>query len=804
MLKHYILTSLRNISRHRLFSAINILGLALGLASFLIIFLYVHDELKYDTFHEDPEQVYRIIQDNKQASGGSANLPGALEGKLRGNVPQAEAIASFFRQHNVVISHDDRQFTEDFVHFTDSAMFDILSIRLITGDPRQALDGPYKMVITPRMAKKYFGDESPIGKTLTTDHDQQYEITGILEPIPQHSHLDIQFLASLASVRQFNKAAYSHWGFAASYFYIKLLKGADPQETESIINDLYLEEYNENYGKHAGLKMQPLKKIYLHSADLDYDMAKHSNIKYVVGFSALAFFIILIAGFNYMNLSTARMSLREKEIGMRKIVGSSRHKITVQFLGESFVFTLVSAVLALLLARLALPGFNEISGKSLTMAAWNEPAVILAFLGIILFMTFFAGSYPALMLSRTQPLAIMKGTGSAFNMGQRSQAGWNLRFRQVLVFLQFAISVFLIIAAVVVYKQIHFIQNRNLGFNEEQVALVRNPYNSRMGSRYEAFAGQIQHFPEVRQVSSAFSAPPHKINNHTQLHPTGTKDQARPFGLISVNHHFFETIGATLVKGRDFSPDFSTDEGGAVILNETGARQFDQDGLLGQELSGFYDNKPKKVVGIVQDIHFLGAQKRMPPLAFFISKETYPPCYPEIVVKLEATDLMASVKKLRTAWEQVIPSWPFQLEFMDQRLDGLYRSEFKIRKVLTLFTFMAIFLSLLGLFGLAAFTVDRKMKEIGIRKAMGAGTRNIARLLSGEFSRWILVSNMVAWPAAYWLMRGWLNNYAYKTELSWWIFVAGTMAAILVTGAILSYHTLRAGRVNPAKILREE
>ena len=654
------------------------------------------------------------------------------------------------------------------------------------------------------MAKKYFGKASPIGKTLTTDHDHHYEITGILEPLPEHSHLDIQFLASLSSVKQFNKMAYTHWGFAGSYFYVRLLKDSNPKEAQVTINKLFLEDKEESYGDRIELQLQPLDKVYMHSSELEYDMARHSNIKYVWGFSAMALFILVIAGFNYMNLSTSRMSIREKEIGMRKIVGSSRKMILRQFLGESFIFTLLAAALALLMARLALPWFNGISGKSLSMAIWNEPAVMLAFMGIILFMTFFAGSYPALMLSRTQPLAIMKGSASAFQMKTTSQGNWNLRFRQVLVFLQFAISVFLIIASIVVYKQIHYIQNRNLGLNEEQVAVITNPYNARMGSRFEAFSNQIKDFPEVKNISSAFSAPPHLIHNFSKLSFTDKQEEAPQFGLISVNHNFFETIGATIARGRDFSRDFTTDEGGAVILNEAGARQFDTQTLLGQKLKGFYDEKPKKVIGVVKDIHFLSAHKKMPPLAFFISKEPYPPCYPEILVKLDTKDLMTSVGKLETAWKEVVPDWPFQMEFMDQKFNALYRSEFKIRKVLTLFTFMAIFLSLLGLFGLAAFSVDRKMKEIGIRKAMGAGTKNIARLLSGEFARWILVSNMVAWPAAWWLMRGWLKNYVYRTDLSWWIFAAGTLAAILVTGIILSYHTLRAGRVNPAKILREE
>ncbi|HKL38833.1 MAG TPA: ABC transporter permease, partial [Bacteroidales bacterium] len=307
MLKHYILTSLRNIGRHRLFSAINILGLALGLASFLVIFLYVQDELRYDRHQEDSDRVYRVIEHYKKAGGGGANLPGALEGQIRGKIPQAEAIASFYRDMEVVFSHgDDKQFVEPALLFTEPEMLDILSLNLIAGDPDQALAGPFKILITPRMATKYFGEEEPVGKTLTTNHDQTYEVTGILEPLPEHSHLEIDFLASLSSIGQINPMAYSHWGFANSYFYIKLHEGANPDQAETLMNKLYVEKKGENYGQRAELQLQPLKKIYLHSSDLDYDMARHSNFKYVVGFSALALFILMIVGFNYMNLSTAR------------------------------------------------------------------------------------------------------------------------------------------------------------------------------------------------------------------------------------------------------------------------------------------------------------------------------------------------------------------------------------------------------------------------------------------------------------------------------------------------------------------
>ena len=804
MFKHYILSSLRSIGRHRMFSLINILGLALGLASFLIIFLYVQDELKYDAFHKDSDRIYRIIQKNKKSGGGSANLPGVFEDHLKGRLPQVKALASFFRDPKAVIGHGERQFPEKAVHFTTPEMFDILTLSLKSGDPEKALDSPNKMVITREMARKYFGDEDPLGKTLTVDQNQTYKITGILKSLPEQSHLDIDFLASLPSVKQYNKLALSHWGFASSYFYLKLTEDADPDKTGKTINNLFQEQKEEKYRNIVELKLQPLKEIYLRSSGLEYDMAKHSNIKYVVGFSALAVFILLIAGFNYMNLSTARVSIREKEIAMRKIVGAPRKKIITQFLGESLMFTIIAGSLAILIVYLALPWFNEISGKTMGIAIWEEPGTILAYTGIIIFMTLFAGSYPALLLSGTKPLAIMSGAGASPVRGEGNRMNWHLKFRQVLVFLQFAISIFLIIAALVVYKQIHYIQNKNLGVETEQVAIVKNPYDRQMGSRYKTFSHIIKDYPEVRHVSSTFSAPPHLINNFTRLQLDGQKDQAEQFGLISVNFDYFETIGARIVKGRDFSEDFRTDAGEAVILNEAGARQFEQEGLLNKELTGFYDGKTKKIIGVVGDIHFLSVHKKMPPLAFFVSREKYPPCYPEIVVKLQTSDMASAVNKMENAWKEAVPGWPFQVSFMDQKYDALYRSEYKVRQVLTLFTTLAIFLSLLGLLGLAIFSADRRMREIGIRKAMGANMKDIGALLSGEFSRWILVSNLIAWPAAWYVMKGWLNNYVYKTELSAWIFIAATTSAVAVTGIILLYQTLRAGKANPAAILREE
>lgn len=782
---------------------INILGLAIGLSCFLVIFLYVQDELKYDTFHEDSEDVYRIVKRYKKESGGGANLPGVLESKLKGNIPQAVAISSFYRDHRVVIRHSDKQFPEKALYFTDPGMFEILSLRLATGNPAKALDGPFKMMISREMAEKYFGQQPAIGQTLTVDNKHTYQITGILESLPEHSHLDIDFIASLASLKQLNGLAYTHWGFQNSIFYLKLSEQANAEQAEQLINDIYFNERGEKYAEYLKLDLQPLEEIYLHSSDLEYDIAQHSNIRYVRGFSALAIFILLIVGFNYMNLSTARMSLREREIGMRKIVGAERKTIIAQFMGESFVFTLASALLALLLVRLILPVFNEISGKTLGMDVWHNPQLLMAFAGIILFTTLFAGSYPALVLSRTRPLAILGGAGAAFYTNPGGPGG-HLKFRQTLVFLQFAISIFLIIAAVVVYKQIHYIQNKNLGVNKEQVVVIKNPYNEQKAGRYKAFTDRIKNYPEVRQVSSTFSAPPHLINNFTRLKSTGASGEGKQFGIISVNYGYFETLGAQIIKGRSFSADYGTDPQSGVILNETGARLLGKAGMLNEALTGFYNDQQKKVIGIVRDIHFLSMQKKMPPLAFIVERDAYPSCYPEILVKLGTGDIRAAIGKLQGAWEEVAPGWPFQMEFMDQKFDALYRSEQKVKHVVTIFTVLAISLSLLGLFGLAAFSVDRRMQEIGIRKAMGAQRKHIATLFSGEFLRWIVVSNLIAWPAAYWVMKGWLNNYVYKTGLSLWIFLAAAGAAVMVTALILAYQTLKAGRANPAAILRED
>lgn len=782
---------------------INILGLAIGLSCFLVIFRYVQDELKYDAFHEDSEDVYRIIKRYKKESGGGANLPGVLESKLKGNIPQAEAISTFYRDHQVVIGHSDQQFPEKALYFTDPEMFDILSLRLSTGEPAKALDGPFKMVITQKMARKYFGDQPAIGQTLTVDNEHTYQITGILESLPGQSHLEIDFMASLSSLKQLNKWAYTHWGFSNSSFYLKLSGQADAEQAEQLINDIYFNERGEKYTEYLKLVLQPLEQIYLHSSDLEYDIAQHSNIRYVRGFAALAIFILLIVGFNYMNLSTARMSLREKEIGMRKIVGAERKKIIAQFMGESFVFTLASAVLALLLVRTMLPVFNAISGKTLAMDVWHNPQLLMAFAGIILFMTLFAGSYPALVLSRIRPLAILGGAGAAFYKTSGGPGG-HLRFRQALVFLQFAISIFLIVAALVVYKQIHYIQNKNVGISKKQIAIIKNPYNEQKARRYKAFTERIEDYPEVRQVSSTFSAPPHLINNFTRLKSTGASGEGKQFGVISVNYGYFETLGAQIIKGRSFSTDYGTDPPSGVILNETGARLLGMAGLLNEELAGFYNDQQKKVVGIVRDIHFLPMQKKMPPLAFVLERDGYPSCYPEILVKLDTRNISSAVGKLQGAWEEVAPGWPFQLEFMDQKFDAQYRSEHKVKNVVTVFTMLAISLSLLGLFGLAAFSVDRRMREVGIRKAMGARMTNIAALFSGEFLRWIVVSNLIAWPAAYWVMKDWLNNYVYKTGLSLWIFLAAAGAAVMVTIVILAYQTLKAGRANPAAILREE
>lgn len=807
MLANYIRTAVRNLLKRKGYSLINIAGLAIGMAACLLILMFVNDELSYDAFNEKADRIYRVAASFFYGgrSFDIAVAPAPLAQALLDEYPEVENAVRFRQRGRYIFRYGDNTYREMRVSYVDPSFFDIFSIRLFKGNPDTVLDDPNSLILSQNTAQKYFGEEEPVGKTLRLNDRTDYMVTGVFEEIPGNSHFHFDVFISMTSLDESKSKIWMSQNFQT---YILLHEGADPAALEAKFPDLLLKYMGPQIESFMGKSMeklieenelrgefflQPLQDIHLHS-DLIAEMEATSDVKYVYIFTAIALFILIIASINYMNLSTARSAGRAREVGIRKVLGSLRSQLIRQFLTESMLLCLVSLALALGLVRLALPFFNRLSGKVLTMADLGNPAMLGALVLVSIFVGILAGSYSAFLISAFQPVNVLKG--------HLKSAGKSRWLRSGLVVFQFAASIILVVGTFVVRSQLHYIQNKKLGYDKEQVIILNNTYL--LGDQAETFKNQMLTYPQIVRASISDYLPVPSNNNNSSVLPEGERDSKKATSMQNwiVDHDYIETLGMKIVDGRDFSREYPTDAG-ATVINQAAAKQFDWAHPVGRRIGRIISNQGDielyEVIGVVEDFHFQTLKETIGPLVMFLGQSNG-----NISFRVETEDISGTIGLLRKEWDKFLPYQPFEYSFLDERFADMYRAEQRIGSIFGVFAGFAIFIGCLGLFALAAFIAEQRTREIGIRKVLGATAANIIRLLTKEFVILIAAANVVAWPIAYWVMRGWLEEFSYRMSLNVWIFVLAGALTLWIGLLTVSVQAVKASLANPADSIRYE
>jgi len=781
MFKNYLMIAFRLIKKNKLFSFINIFGLAIGLATCLLILLWINDELSYDRFHQNGEHVYKVVCSDILANDKYAVTTPALAPALIQEFPEVVAATRYYELGNLVVKYGDQKSLEDDVAFVDPQFLTIFSFPLIQGDPQTALSAPLSTVLTESQAQKYFGAEDPVGKTITIAGRYDFKVTGLMEDPPLNSHLRFDMLVPVEFLEEFGWDL-EQWDRFFIDTYVQLHPESPVVEKEKLSGYIHTKiEDSDN----LELFLFPIHDIHLRSSDIG-GMGRTGNIKNVYLFSIISLFILLIACINFMNLSTTQSKKRIKEIGMRKVVGASRKDIIKQFYGESILITLVALGLAFILIELFLPVFNGLSGKELRLDFSENYGFFIIVLGIVFAAGFISGSYPALLLSSFKPIEMFRGKwASGSNIQSFS--------RKFLVVAQFSISIVLIIGTAIVYTQMDFLRHRNLGFDHERIASMELTRNLRQ--KYDVMKTDLLNLSYVSHVTSASKRPFTHISS-TDWHSPDNNRYVR-LAFTDVGYDYLETFGLELKEGRFFSKEYSLDENN-YILNETAVRQMGFANPLGQEIEVF--DKKGIVIGVVEDYHYESLHSPVGPLVLRFAEggQTY------LYAKIQPTDLENALKDFERIWNRLELDYPFNYRFFDTDFDGMYRTENRFKKILGYFAIFAVFISCLGLFGLACYLTEQRTKEIGIRKVLGASIPRLILMFSKEFAKWVIFANLIAWPVAYFAMSKWLQGFAYRTGIQIWIFLLSSFLALLIALGTVTVHTTKAALANPAESLKYE
>jgi len=807
MIKNYLKTAVRNLFKHKGYTLINILGLAIGMAACLLILLYVRHELSYDGYHQNSDRIHRVSMAARW--GGRdfdiAVVPAVAAKTMTADFPEVEDAVRFRQRGDYIVQYKDQSYREDKIVFTDTTFFKLFCIPLLKGEEESALAAPYSIVLSKKTAVKYFGNEEPIGKTLKLDNRQDYNVTGVFEEIPDNTHFNFDILLSLESIAESRDPAWVSQNFQT---YILLRPDADPAALEAKFPQM-LEKYmwpqfaqvlgitvndlKKSTDMWAKFYLQPLKSIHLHS-DLLAELEPNSDIRYIYIFSAIALFILIIASINFMNLSTAKAAGRAREVGLRKVLGSQRKQLILQYLIESTFLSLISMIFAVGIVLLALPAFNQLSGKSMEISSIFLQGMPLYLILLAVLTGFFAGSYPAFFISAFQPIQVLRGK---MKIGVKSGM-----MRSVLVIFQFTASIILIIGTMVVFKQLRFIQNKNLGFNKEQVLILDNAYL--LENQIKTFKDTMKTYPQFLNVSISGYLPVPSNRNNSAVFPEGKRDDehSTSFQNWIVDYDYLETMGMKLVEGRFFSKEFSTDNKAAVI-NQSVARQFNWPDPIGKRLGRIISQKGDielyTVIGIVEDFHFESLRENIGPLVMYLGESRG-----NISFRLKTKDVSSAIGLLERQWKQFLPNQPFEYSFLDERFEQMYQAEQRIGRIFTVFAGLAIFIGCLGLFGLAAFTAEQRTKEIGIRKVLGASSSRIIRLLLKEFVILVGIANLIAWPIAYLIMKRWLTDFAYRISPSVLIFITAGTLTLMIALFTVSFQAIKAALADPIRSLRYE
>jgi predicted permease len=795
----YFKIASRRIKRHKGFSFINIAGLAIGMACAIVIMLWVQNELSYDRFHENRDTLFRVaaFASFPNRSGHSVIGPPPLAPSLKEEFPEIIQSTRLDDCPRLVFKNQNKVFYEQKGLLADPSFLEMFTFPLIQGDPQTALSDPFSIILTEKTAIKYFGDENPVSKTLMVE-GHPMTVTGLMKNVPENSHMQFDFVLPFEIKRGLGENL-DYWGNSNSYAYVQLHEQAIPSEVdikiENYLRDKLAEVFQMENPYDIKMYLQAISDIHLSSHIKDQAYAVVSDRKYVYVFSVVAFFILAIACINFMNLFTARSMKRAKEIAMRKVVGSKRSQLVKQFLTESLLFSFVSLLVAVVVVQLFLPLSQNLLNKNLIMNLLDFRFVA-ALLSITFLTGILAGSYPALFLSSFSSIRILKG------IDQR--AGGQLWVRKFLVIVQFSLSIILIVATMIIYKQINFMQTTDLGFEKDNVVFM--PLKGNIGKQYETFKNELLQESSILSISAKNSHPLQESDYTMDIQWPGKDPSQRILMEVTgVDYDYIETMKLELKQGRNFSREYPTDAGGAYILNERAVQLMDLESPLGKEIEVW--RQKGVVVGIVRDAHFRSLKQKIEPQIQYLYPDLDTSDMNEfgvILVKIKGGQIPEALELLERAWKKIEADYPFEFGFLDQSVDNQYRSETKISKIINIFALLGLFISCLGLFGLASFMAEQRTKEIGIRKVLGASASQVLIMLSKDFTKWVALASLAAWPLAYFILSNWLGEFAYRVNISIAIFLLATCFALLVALLTVSYQALKAAASNPVQALRYE
>jgi len=794
MTNNYLRFFFRLLKRYKGYSFLNFAGLTLGISIFILILLFVQHELSIDKHHENLNRIYRVQGEN----GTQLSTAPAVGKWISENIPEAEKVVRFKFRHDYLVKYrpnndSTREKTliiRDFA-WSDSMVFDIFSFPLIAGDPRTALQDPFALVLTESMAQHIFGNENPIGKTLEINNEHEYHVTAVMEDL-KRTHLRFDVLAPFENLGKIigrsELDSFNSWNLST---FVLLPEIHDTAAVASKITGLFHDRLKELRNIDFVFELFPLKDIFFSPGSSGRN---HGNRPMVLVFMSIAMFILLIACVNFLNLSTARASLRAKEVGIKKVVGSTRKRLITQFLGESVLFSLISFVLAIGLVWTFLPEFNRLIQRNLSMDYFHNPLILLIFIIGAILVGILAGIYPAFYLSAFRPVSILKG--------ERTKGVRSAVFRKVLISFQFTISIILIIATLIVFKQIQYIKNMDLGFQKEHIVNLEIPRNRDIRNNKKAFKGRLMQHPMIHNVTYS-QGRPGVVYNWEGFEYKGERNG---YAIFTVDPDYFDVYGLEIISGRNFSREMATDQYRTCLLNEAAVRQLELKEPVGtilhhDDLEGSsFPVKDIEVIGVVKDFHYQTLHNEIQPMMFGWND----PWLWMISVKIGAGDVQATITHIEKVWNEFSPGFPFDYHFVDDIVDNLYKNEERMAKTIGYFAVLGIFIACLGLFGLASFMTERRTKEIGVRKVLGASVVEILMLLSKEFSKWVVVANVVAWPLAYYAMNKWLADFAYRTNIDAWPFLISGVLALAIAMITVSYQSLKAAMSNPIDSLRYE
>ncbi|TVQ18072.1 MAG: FtsX-like permease family protein [Bacteroidetes bacterium] len=798
MNRNYLKIAWRILMRNKVNTAINILGLGLGFSISILMMIYVWHQQSFDKYHSNYDRISRMVIDLKMPDGTSSHMPftaGDIAGYVKDEVPSVEAICRFYDEGTMEALANDKRFPDQYIFYSDAGFFQIFDLPLIAGDPQTALAEPNTLVLTRKLAERYFGDEDPMDKTMWVGRFH-YRVTGVAEDLPPNSHLQFEMLASFSTITGPHENLVERSGIS---FFTYLLRHpeTDAQTFELDVARVADHYANERFGP-RGLSiahsLQPLSKIFLHSNFTHGNNVATcmvgGDIRNVYVFSFLALVIVIIAVFNFVNLITVQSEKRAREIGMRKVMGAQRKDMVFQFIGESLLLTAIAFVFSLMLNELLIQPFSRLLDENFRLAYWQQPGLLLAVLGFVLLIGVLAGLYPALYLSRFKPVKVLKGVGAS--------QGRTYKLRKVLVGAQFAISIFLVVSVLLLNRQVNYMKHKDIGFDRENMVTLGR-LSPEVQNSYPALEAELLQNPSILAVTASMVTPG-RARTSINVHKKGEDPKAstRIYGNL-VNYNYIDTYRMQIVEGEDFHPRMRTDVS-PVILNQAAVRQMGLENPIGQEI--IFWNEPARVIGVVQDYNFLSMHHVIEPLMLVYRTDVIR----QVSLRISAENMEQTLTFIRERFEAIEPDFYFDPVFIDDAFAAMYRKEERTNQLVTAAALLAIIISFMGLYALTSFSIIKRIKEIGIRKTLGASAISVILLLLSDLRNWILLGNLVAWPVAFYVVSRWLENFAFRIELwsYWYLFVlAGILAALVGMGATF-IHAWGALKTNPAISLKAE